>query len=195
MYPIEIIGVVISLTSLVLEYRANRWFWLVSILASACYIYINFSSHIYANGTIQAYYLVTSLYGAIYWLKTKDKNSSSAEDHHLQSMPTRFWPWVISIVAVLTVVISIVLKKLGESQVAWLDGLSTALGVVAMVLMAKKYYQHWLLWICVEPLMIVMYFLNGNYPSSAMYIVYLVFAVMGYIRWKKLAESSHSHTP
>ncbi|MDY5968668.1 MAG: nicotinamide riboside transporter PnuC [Bacteroidales bacterium] len=183
----EITGVIVSIASLVLEYRASRWFWLFSIVASLMYVYINFSSGIYANGAVQVYYFAASLYGAIYWLRTRDKSAAGSEEKNLASMPAKFWPWVIGLSAVLTVIIANVLRVLGESEVCWLDGLSSALGIVAMVLTARKYYQSWLLWMAVEPLMIVMYFINGNYPSSAMYVVYLAFAIMGYFRWKKLA--------
>lgn len=187
MDPVEIIGVALSLVSLVLEYRASRWFWFFSIVSSLMYVYINFSNNIYANGAIQIYYFATSMYGLIYWLRTRDKAASGSEEKNLESMPTRWWPIVIAAVAVLTVGIAWALRALGESKVYWFDGLSAALGIVAMILTAKKYYQSWLLWICVEPLMIIMYFINGNYPSSAMYVVYLVFAIMGFFRWRTLA--------
>lgn len=187
---VEIIGVILSLTSLVLEYRASRWFWFFSIVASLMYVYINFSNNIFANGAIQVYYFAASLYGLIYWLKTRDKATSGSEEKNLESMPARWWPAVIAAVIILTVAIAWVLHALGESKVYWLDGFSAALGVVAMILTAKKYYQSWLLWICVEPLMIVMYFINGNYPSSMMYVVYLVFAIMGFFRWRKLARQN-----
>ena len=180
-------AVAVSLVSLALEYRASRWFWVFSIAASLMYAYFNFSHGIYANGAVQAYYFAASVAGLVYWVRTRDRDAAGSEERNLASMPARLWPWVLAASAALTVALALVLRALGESQVAWLDGLSTALGVVAMVLTAKKYYQSWLLWMAVEPLMIAMYLLNGNIPSAFMFGVYLLFAILGFFRWRRLA--------
>jgi nicotinamide mononucleotide transporter len=94
--------------------------------------------------------------------------------------------------AVLTAVLWWLLQKLGESQYPLLDGLSSALSIVAMWMLAQKYWQQWICWLIVEPLMIALFWLTGNYASAVLYIVFEVFCVLGIIRWKK--ESVKSST-
>ena len=50
MNTLDIIGAIIGLFFIVSEYRADRWFWPLSLLMSAFYIVIDFSSGIYVTG-------------------------------------------------------------------------------------------------------------------------------------------------
>lgn len=187
MSAIELVGAAVGLIYLYLEYRANRWLWLFAALMPLFYIYINFKGHYYANGALNVYYLLVSLYGAVAWLRHKD--GAGAEETNLCSLPRKWWLPVVAATLVLFVVLTWLLQALGESHVAWLDGATSALGVVAMLLMAQRYYQQWLCWIVVNPMLIVMYAVGGNYPSAVLYVVYSVVSVMGFLRWKKLYEA------
>ena len=186
MHTIEVIGAVIGLAYIVSEYRADRWFWPLSILMSLFYIVIDFTSGIYANGTICCYNLVMSVYGLLVWrglVQSKDRT-----ERPITSCPARFWPWIIAAVVLLSVVLWWVLQTLGESQIPWLDGISSALSVVAMWMLSQKYWQQWILWLLVEPLMITLFWLTGNYASAILYIVFEVVCVLGIIRWYKQAK-------
>ena len=186
MHTIEVIGAVIGLAYIVSEYRADRWFWPLSILMSLFYIVIDFTSGIYANGTICCYNLVMSVYGLLVWrglVQSKDRT-----ERPITSCPARFWPWIITVVVLLSVVLWWVLQTLGESQIPWLDGISSALSVVAMWMLSQKYWQQWILWLLVEPLMITLFWLTGNYASAILYIVFEVVCVLGIIRWYKQAK-------
>ena len=186
MHIIEVIGAVIGLAYIVSEYRADRWFWPLSILMSLFYIVIDFTSGIYANGTICCYNLVMSVYGLLVWrglVQSKDRT-----ERPITSCPSRFWPWIIAVVVLLSVVLWWVLQTLGESQIPWLDGISSALSVVAMWMLSQKYWQQWILWLLVEPLMITLFWLTGNYASAILYIVFEVVCVLGIIRWYKQAK-------
>jgi nicotinamide mononucleotide transporter len=186
MHTIEVIGAVIGLAYIVSEYRADRWFWPLSILMSLFYIVIDFTSGIYANGTICCYNLVMSVYGLLVWrglVQSKDRT-----ERPITSCPARFWPWIIAAVVFLSVVLWWVLQTLGESQIPWLDGISSALSVVAMWMLSQKYWQQWILWLLVEPLMITLFWLTGNYASAILYIVFEVVCVLGIIRWYKQAK-------
>ena len=186
MHTIEVIGAVIGLAYIVSEYRADRWFWPLSILMSLFYIVIDFTSGIYANGSICCYNLVMSVYGLLVWrglVQSKDRT-----ERPITSCPARFWPWIITVVVLLSVVLWWVLQTLGESQIPWLDGISSALSVVAMWMLSQKYWQQWILWLLVEPLMITLFWLTGNYASAILYIVFEVVCVLGIIRWYKQAK-------
>ena len=186
MHTIEVIGAVIGLAYIVSEYRADRWFWPLSILMSLFYIVIDFTSGIYANGTICCYNLIMSVYGLLVWrglVQSKDRT-----ERPITSCPARFWPWIIAVVVLLSVVLWWVLQTLGESQIPWLDGISSALSLVAMWMLSQKYWQQWVLWLLVEPLMITLFWLTGNYASAILYIVFEVVCVLGIIRWYKQAK-------
>ena len=40
-------------------------------------------------------------------------------------------------------------------------------------------------WVVVEPMMIAIFILTGNYASAALYAVFEVFCILGVIKWRK----------
>ena len=66
-----------------------------------------------------------------------------------------------------------------------LDGVSSALTIVGMLMLAHKWWQQWFCWMIVEPMMIVIFILTGNYASAVLYAVFEVFCILGLIRWRK----------
>lgn len=186
MNAIEITGAIIGLAYIVSEYRADRWFWPLSILMSIFYIVIDFTSGIYANGAICCYNLAMSVYGLLVWRGIIQ--SKQHIERPVTTCPARFWPYIIAAVAGLTVLLWWLLNVLGESQTPWLDGVSSALSIVAMWMLSQKYWQQWLLWLIVEPLMVVLFVKTGNYASALLYIVFEIVCFMGIARWRRMMK-------
>jgi len=58
---IEIFGAVAGIIYVFLEIRQNLWLWPVGIVTSAMYIFVFFTGKLYADMSLQAYYLVISV--------------------------------------------------------------------------------------------------------------------------------------
>lgn len=186
MDKIEIIGAIIGIIYLILEYKANSWLWLFGVLMPLFYIYIFFQNTLYANAAINVYYVGICIYGFFCWQKKKGE-SAKGEGEVIASMPKKYlWP-IIGLLVVCTGVIAWILNLLGESEMAILDGFTAALNVVGMYMLAKGWYQQWICWIIIEPIMVVISIAQGMYPTAVMYLVYCVIAVLGYYRWKREA--------
>ena len=180
---IDLIGAVIGLFFIVSEYRAGRWFWPLCLLMSAFYIVIDYSSGYYANGTICVYNFIMSVYGILVWrgvLQSRDKG-----ERPFGSCPSRYVWWIVGSFVLLSLLLWWLLGMLGESQYPLLDGISSALTIIGMVMLAQKWWQQWFCWILVEPIMFVMFWLSGNYASAILYAVYEVFCVLGIISWRR----------
>lgn len=193
MDKIEIIGAIIGIIYLILEYKANSWLWLFGVLMPLFYIYLFFHNTLYANAVINIYYVGASIYGFWNWKKMKDgkikeERATDGEASVISSMPKRAWWPIVGLLALCTAAIAWVLHLLGESEMAVLDGFTAALNVVGMYMLAKGWYQQWLCWIIVEPIMVILSLMTGMYPTAVMYLVYCVIAVLGYRRWRKEYE-------
>ena len=66
---IEIFGAVTGIIYVFLEIRQNIWLWPIGIITSAVYIYVFFTGKLYADMSLQGYYLVISVMGWYWWLK------------------------------------------------------------------------------------------------------------------------------
>jgi nicotinamide mononucleotide transporter len=49
--------------------------------------------------------------------------------------------------------------------------------------MARKYVEHWWLWVVVNAVSAGLYFWKGLYPTGVLFVIYAVVSVFGYYRW------------
>ena len=191
----DIIGAVIGLFFIVSEYRADRWFWPLSLLMSAFYIVIDFTSGIYANGSLCCYNFVMSIYGLLVWrgILGKRPSVSAKEERPITSCPKKYWPWLILATLVLAGTFYWLLNSLNERLYAnvspevefLLDSLTAGISIVGMFMVSQKWWQQWICWMIVNPMTVLLFYFSGNYASSLLYVVFCVFCVLGIIRWKK----------
>lgn len=191
---LEIAGVAIGLLYLYLEYHANVWLWIVGVIMPAIYIFVYYDAGLYADMWISVYYILASVYGLIVWIR---KHSASGQTPQgvaekesaqgIKSMPRRYYLWIGLIIMALTLGIGMALSRLTDSTVPWADGFTTALSIVAMWMLAKKYTQQWLMWIAADLASSALYIYKDLWLTSGLYLLYAIIAYFGYKRWKKIS--------
>ena len=72
------------------------------------------------------------------------------------------------------------------------DTFTTALSVVALYMLAKKYVEQWLVWIVVDVVCAALYIYKGLYPTAILYLLYSVVAWFGCRRWLKMMKNDES---
>lgn len=179
---LEVVGAVIGLAYLFFEYRASIWTWVFGVLMPIVYVYLFFRNGLYANMSINIYYIVASVYGFVMWRRASSRQS---DETIIESCPRRYWLAILLVLALLTAALYLVLSLLHESQYPLLDALSTSLSIVMMYMLSRRWYQQWLLCIATEPIMIALGVMTGMYATAVMYSVYMVVAVMGYFKWRR----------
>ncbi|MDE6879080.1 MAG: nicotinamide mononucleotide transporter family protein, partial [Odoribacter sp.] len=68
-------------------------------------------------------------------------------------------------------------------------GLTTALSIVAMWMLAYKQAEQWWVWIVVDAVSCGLYFYKGLPFYAVLYGLYTVIAFFGYFKWLKMMES------
>jgi len=179
---IEIIGAVIGLTYLFLEYKCSVWLWLAGIVMSLFYVVISYNAQLYATAIIYVWYVFTNIYGWLVWVKRR--KTSSEDSSGIQNVNRRVIIWSILAVTILWVGVYAVLFKTTESSVVLGDSFIAALSVVATFWLAHKFLQHWWLWVMVNAVSVWVFFIQGFYPSALLFTVYTVVSVFGYFRWR-----------
>jgi nicotinamide mononucleotide transporter len=100
---------------------------------------------------------------------------------------------ILTIVFVLLYVIMwLVLTRLTDSPVPARDSFITSLSIVATWMLARKIYEHWLLWIVVNFVSAVLFLTRGLYPTVILYVVYGIMSFVGLAAWKKTIRNDLS---
>ena len=209
---LEIIGTFVGLIYLWLEYRASIYLWIAGIIMPAIYLVVYYKAGLYADVGINIYYLLAAIYGWIVWrygnhLKqyfrrkklgmdvettTIDNNpeEKSDEDLPITKVSLRKLPILTVVFSLAFIAIALLLIQYTDSTVPWWDSFITALSIIGMWMLARKYIEQWLIWIVVDAISAALYLYKGLEFTAGLYAIYTIIAIFGYFKWKKLMIKS-----
>ena len=185
MQTIEMIGAVIGLLYLYLEYKANKWLWPVGVVMPVVYVWIFFQNKFYADMGVNIYYFFASIYGWIYW--TRHKRQEEVELPVTHTPRRHLLPLAVTGV-ILFAVIALILVRYTDSPVPYGDSFTTALSILGMWLLARKHVEQWLFWFVVNVVSCGLYLWKGLYPTATLFAIYSVISVFGYFKWKRMVK-------
>ena len=213
---IEVSGAIAGIIYVFLEIRQTIWLWPVGIITSAVYIWVFFTSKFYADMSLQGYYLIISALGWYWWARGAG-HRALGEEHRAQGTGRgegervgdgengrkgerenktlhvtrlkRMTGVILAIVFILLyAVMWIVLSHFTDSPVPGWDSFLTSLSIVATWMLARKIYEHWLIWIVVNTVSAILFLTRGLYPTVVLYIVYGIMSFVGLIAWRKTIQ-------
>lgn len=183
---IELLGAILGLLYIFFSIRQSLLTWPTGLLTSLLYTFVFLKSGFYADMGLQIYYVGISIYGWYYWLKgAKNRSKIDHNDLPVQKTNKKLMIILLLVSAVIFLLILFVLLNFTDSNVPYMDSLTTALSIVATWMLAKKYIEHWLIWIFVDLFSAGLYIYKNLWPTVVLFIVYTIMALLGYLEWKK----------
>lgn len=178
---VEICGALSGFLYLGFSIRQHLLTWPVGLINALFYIAVFFSSKIYADMSLQFYYVAISIYGWWCW------HHGSAVEKVLKVSRTSFHLWIYLGIAslLLFAFLALVLIRFTDTQVPYWDAITTALSVIATWMLAKKKLEHWIIWIFVDFISIGLFLFKELYPTALLFLAYTILAFLGYSEWKK----------
>lgn len=73
-----------------------------------------------------------------------------------------------------------------NSTVPLQDSFTNALSFVGLWALARKYIEQWFFWIIVDAVCFYLYIVKGIPFKAGLYGLYVIIAVAGYFKWKKM---------
>ena len=197
---LDIVTTVLGLAYILLEYKASVWMWLVGFLMQALGIVLYYQKGLYADCGMEFYYLAMTMYGWWRWVKTPSnapclggEQEASPKQARLEGAPIRHFPrrlvlpWMLLIGAVWAVIYWL-LVTFTNSNVPLADSFTTALSIVGIWALAHKYLEQWFIWIAVDLVTCVLYFYKDSPFKASLYALYVVIAIAGWFKWRKMME-------
>ena len=181
---VEILGTVFGIAYVFLSIKQNILTWFLGLLTSVLYIYVFLVTKFYADMALQVYYVWVSIYGWYLWSRGKQTNHGR-EVLPVVSLKRKLMFMLTIISLMLWVGIYFILKDFTDSPVPVGDAFTTALSIVATWMLARKIIEHWLIWVVVDFISLLLYIYKGLYPTSLMFVVYTGAAIWGYYEWRR----------
>lgn len=183
---LEILGFCVGLLYLWWEYHADSKVWVASVVMPAISMWIYFNKGLYADFAINIYYLLIAVYGFITWTRgSEDKKKTPLPITHI---PVKVWVGSAIVFLILWYAIRYILLNFTDSTVPTADAFTTALSIIGLWLMARKYAEQWLIWCVVDIVCSGLYFYKGIPFYGILYGIYTVIAIFGYRKWLRMMK-------
>lgn len=179
----ELLGAVLGILYIRFSIKQNILTWPTGLLTSLLYVFVFYKSGLYAAMSLQVYYVVISFYGWYFWLKGEKKHDKSFVS--VRVTPGKIWTKITVATIIIYVAILFVLIRYSDSEVPFLDSLTTTFSIIATWMLAKKYIENWLIWIFVDAVSTGLYMYKNLWPTVILFFVYTIMAITGYFEWKK----------
>ena len=192
---LEYFGVITGLLYLLQEIKQHKSMWIVGFLTSLVYVFVFLHAKIYADMGLQIYYVLISIYGFYQWTRKKDASStsenSSAEVIEYSHLNIRLFFGISTSLVLVYLALWYVLNHFTDSPIPAGDAFTTAVGIVATWMLAKRIIEHWYFWVIVNLVSVYLYYLRELYPTMLLYFCYASLAVVGYYNWRKKGVVVH----
>lgn len=198
---LELIASSFGLISVLLARKGSLWVFPVGLVSTGLYVYLLWEWQLFGDMLINFYYSLMSIYGWINWQK-----SQKLQQVTIEKTTPKEWQ-MLSFIAVATFVFVAMIYyfkpfinnhfsvnniSLGFANFVWtdyIDILTTGLFLVAMLLMAKRKIEHWLVWIVADVISVPLYFYKGLIFTAVQYLLFTIVAIFGLLSWQKMLKT------
>ncbi|MEG0916694.1 MAG: nicotinamide riboside transporter PnuC [Myroides sp.] len=180
---LEWFGVFFSVVQVLLAQRNNIHNYLFGIAGIVLAMFVKFNAKLYAEFTLDFYYLVMSIYGWLFWKFGKQQTETPI------SFTTNTEKYkAIGIVVAAFLIFYIFLTNYTNSDVPLWDSLVTAFAWAGMWLMAKRKIENWVLLNISNFLAVPLLIHKELYLYAALTAFLFVVAIFGYMNWYKILK-------
>jgi nicotinamide mononucleotide transporter len=183
--PLELLGFVLSVATVVLTILRNHWGWFFAIVSSATYGVVFAGARLYGDAGLQGVFIAASIWGWWQWLRGAEGKPLPVTRLSQTGRIASLLGWTVGFFA-----LSAFLKAYTDTDVPHMDGFLTAGSLLGQLLTAKKKIENWHTWIVVDILYVGLYIYKGLHLTAILYAVFVVLAVLGLRAWTNAAQDT-----
>lgn len=179
MNVLEIVGALAGIAGIWLTARKNILCFPVGLVNVLITTWLVYEANLYADVLQQLMFAALIITGWIYWKKDKAEIIIGS----IKSA-SGWWGYGITFILSTAFLYFILSTYTAASYPLW-DSTGTVLSFIAQWMIAKRKIENWLVWMPVNIIYFVLYFVKDMPAYSILSAVYFVMAIMGYRSWKK----------
>lgn len=180
----EWFGVFFSIIQVLLARKNNSNNYLFGIAGISLALYVMVEAKLYAEFTLNLYYLVMSIYGWLYWKFGKKKSETVISETSGQEK--------LIVVGIVTITFSLFwffLTHFTDSDVPIWDSLVSAFAWAGMWLMARRKIENWILLNLSNMIAIPLLIHKDLYLFAGLTAFLFIVAISGYLEWRKIINN------
>lgn len=177
---IELLAAALALAYVRLAIGQRLSCWAAAFSSSVLYVWVFFTSHLYMESALNAFFAAMAVYGFWQWQHGRGGGALKV---------TR-WPFPRHALALLGIVAAAVvnayfLARFTPAANPFIDSMVTWSSVFTTFLVARKVYENWYWWLVIDSVCLCLYFTRHLYLTMLLYAVYVVLCVIGMREWRR----------
>jgi len=177
----ELAANLVNALSIILAGRNSIHTWWTGIVGCLLFAAVFFSAKLYADVTLQAFFIVTSVMGWITWAR--------GENH--RPLPIRrTGPRLTAVLFVIGALVAgfygWLLHRFTDAYAPFVDSIVLAFSVLGQLLLMGRRYESWFCWLLVNTIAVPLYISRGLNLTALLYAVFWVNSVVALFRWRRL---------
>lgn len=177
----ELAANLVNALSILLATFNSTHTWWTGIVGCLLFGWVFLETQLYADATLQAFFIVTSALGWWAWVK----------GHAGAALPVRRTP-LLMIAACLAggCVVALgygwLLHSYTNAYAPFADAAVLALSVLAQLLLMARRYESWWCWLAANSIAVPLFLSRGLDITALLYAAFWVNAVVALVRWRRL---------
>ena len=163
--------------------RNNIHTWWLGIVGCALFAWVFYESRLYADVTLQIFFILTSILGWWKWLHGGEGRELPVRF----SRPPALISWTL-VAAGAALGYGWMLRLFTDAYAPFLDSIVLAFSVLGQLLMMERRVENWWAWLLVNTIAVPLYASRGLLVTSVLYAAFWVNAVVSLRRWQRLAD-------
>jgi nicotinamide mononucleotide transporter len=181
MPPLEIAANALTALSILLAARNSVHTWWLGIAGCAAFTAVFGQARLYADATLQVFFVVTSVVGWLQWLH----GGCDAEPRPVTRASAMTLALMAAGAAAVTVGYGALLHRFTNAFAPFVDSAVLALSVVAQCLLMQRRLDTWPAWLAVNSISVPLYLVRGLHLTAALYVLYWFNAWYGWWHWRR----------
>ena len=182
---LEVAANAVNAISIGLAALNNVHTWWTGIVGCLLFGALFVDSRLYADATLQVFFIVTSAMGWWAWLR-----GASGDALPVRRASGALLAPMIGCGVVVTIGYGWILHRYTNAYAPFADSAVLAISVLAQLLLMTRRYETWWGWLAANTLAVPLFLSRGLTITAVLYAAFWINAVVALVRWRRLVVSS-----
>ena len=187
---LELLALVLAIWMVLCNLRVHPLAWPLAMASSALYGVLFLHSKLYGEAGLQLLFIALAAWGWWQWLRGTEPTGRPLQ---VRALPGRQRLQVLLLTLAAWPLLGLVLQRLTDSDVPFLDALPTVGSIAGQILLARKRLDNWPVWLAVNLVSVLLFSVKGLWLTAALYALFAVLSVVGWRAWLRLARNGLAH--
>jgi nicotinamide mononucleotide transporter len=181
---LELFANAVNAGSIVLAGRNSVHTWWTGIVGCVLFGALFLQSKLYADATLQVFFIATSLIGWVHWLKGDRGTALPVR----RTEPATI-AWMTGAGVMVTGSYGWLLHRFTDAYAPFVDSAVLAFSVVAQLLLMARRVESWWGWLLVNTISVPLFLSRGLVVTSVLYAGFWINALISLRHWNRLMRS------